>query len=443
MPPRARAPSRGRPFPEAELVLAGRAWERGRLRHVEVGFGEGGTIVAVGRDLRARHRRDLGDAVLIPSATDIHVHLREPGGPDSGENIASGTMQAVLGGIGTVGEMPNTDPPTTSVERLESKGSRVRGRAACDVVLYAAARTSASIPTLGRVAGAFKLYGSPTTGIEEPPPLGSWRELLDAVRATDLPLSVHAEDPGKFVPGGPAPISLADWAAARPGVAESEAVRELLSVAGWTRLNVAHVTMSATAERIRHAGFCSEATPHHLLLALENREIGARGKVNPPLRSERERAALYEEFANGRIPILASDHAPHPLEQKERPFGEAPSGMPGVETMLPLFLARVAAGSLSLPVLQAAACDRPARWLGLASGRLAPGFRGHVMAVDFRRKVSLQDRRLHGDCGWSAFEGWEAVFPFEHYLDGELVVRDGEYVGRPAGRVLRPEFARP
>jgi dihydroorotase len=111
--------------------------------------------------------------------------------------------------------------------------------------------------------------------------------------------------------------------------------------------------------------------------------------------------------------------------------------------MLPLLLARVRAGELDLEVLLRAACDRPARWLGQPIGRIAAGHRAHLIVVDFRARTSLSGRRLHSACGWTPFEGWEAILPREHYRDGVRIVEEGEYVGAPTGRVVRPEFALP
>ncbi len=200
------------------------------------------------------------------------------------------------------------------------------------------------------------------------------------------------------------------------------------------------MTTAAAGARIRSAGFSFEATPQHLLLS-ERSSSDPRFKVNPPLRSETERRALWESFRRGEVPILASDHAPHSAEAKDRPFERAPSGMPGVETMLPLLLARVRAGALDLPTLIAAACDRPARWLGQPVGRIAPGHRANLIVVDFRARHPLSARTLHAPCGWTAFEGTEAILPREHYRDGKRLVEAGEFVGALRGRVVRPEFA--
>ena len=424
---------------EPELVLAGRAFVRGRLQPVEIAIDADGRIRSVGRVRTGAARHDVGDSVILPAATDAHVHFREPGGSSEVESIASGTVEAALGGVALVGDMPNTEPPVSDLESLESKQRRVVGRAAVDVLLYAAPLRPSSVDRLARHAGAFKVYLSPTTGISEPLTAETLPALLERIAASGLPVTVHAEDPTRFAPHlvarGPV-----DWNAARPVESEQAALEKLLPVVPGLRLHIAHVTTARAAARLRSAGVSFEATPHHLLLH-DRSGHDARFKVNPPLRTAAEQRALWEAFRRGEVPCLASDHAPHASERKDLPFEKAPSGMPGVETMLPLLLARVRAGELDLATLLRVACDRPARWLGQPLGRIAPGHRANLLVVDFRTRTRLAARLLHAPCGWTAFEGHEAVFPREHYLDGAAIVRDGEYVGRPLGRVVRPEFA--
>lgn len=409
---------------------------------MEVGVDDTGMIVAIGKDLRAPRRHDVGDLLLLPSATDLHVHLRDPGPSPDVESFAAGTIEAAVAGVGLVGDMPNTDPPVTDVERLESKAVRARDRLAVDVLLYASVTSRAPIEELGRRAGAFKLYMSPTTEVTEPPDPEELARLLERVRWTDLPLSVHAEDPGEFAMD-PEPRDLAEWNRARPIRAEARAVDRLLGSAPLgLRLHIAHVTDSKVAERVQAAGYSSEATGHHLLIG-GNVKPPARAKVNPPLRSLPDRQALWEAFRAGVVGCLASDHAPHSSQAKDLPFERAPSGVPGLETTLPLLLDRVRAGDLSFARLLDAACDRPARWFGQPRGRIEVGHRADLLVVDFRRRRTITARTLHGPCGWSPFEGWEAVFPMEHYRRGERIVVDGEYVGTPRGEIVRPEFARP
>jgi dihydroorotase len=418
-------------------VLAGRAFVRGRLQPVEIGIDEAGWIQSVGRVRDGGQRHDVGDAVILPAATDLHVHLREPGG--DGESIASGTIEAALGGVTLVGEMPNTDPPVTSIDRLEEKESLVRGRAAVDVLLYGSPSVPRSVPGLAARAGAFKIYLSPTTGIDDVPDPTHLAQLLQRLSGIDLPVSVHAEDPTKFSDRGTIDGPSA-WNSHRPPRAERAALEHLRPAPDRLRLHVAHVTTAAAAGELRERGRSFEASAHHLLLSVRSGTDG-RFKVNPPLRSEADRAGLWAAFARGEVPCLASDHAPHPVDRKTLRFDQVPSGMPGLETTVPLLLARVRSGELPLEVLLGAACDRPARWFGQPLGRIAPGHRANLLVVDFRERRPLRAADLHAPCGWTAFEGWDAVLPREHWRDGERIVRDGEYVGRPTGRVVVPEFS--
>jgi dihydroorotase len=407
---------------------------------VEIGISEDGTILSVGKVRSDAPRHDVGEGVILPSATDLHVHFREPGGPEGVESIATGTTQAAVGGVALVGEMPNTDPPVTDVEALIDKEGRVEGRATVDVLLYASPTRPRALDRVSTRAGAFKLYLSPTTGIDTPPEPAELGPLLARLVELGLPVAVHAEDPAMFRSASD-PKDATGWDSVRPPAAERDAIERLLSLAPPAlRLHVAHVTLPESVDRLRAAGVSFEATPHHLLLSERSRK-DALTKVNPPLRSEKERRGLWERFLRGDVPCVASDHAPHSLAAKERAFPLAPSGMPGVETLLPLLLASVRSGALSLPVLAAAACDRPARWLGQPHGRIAPGHRAHLLVVDFRQRTRIDPRRLLAPCGWTAFEGWEAIFPREHYFHGQKIVADGEFVGRPTGVVVRPEFA--
>jgi dihydroorotase len=406
---------------------------------VEIAIGADGRIVSVGRVRGGGPRHDVGDSVILPAATDLHVHLRDPPGIAGVENFESGTTAAAIGGVGLVGEMPNTSPPVVDAGGIDAKARRAIGRASVDVLLYADAVASVDPAAVARTAGAFKLYLSPTTGLARAPPLAEVPEILRRLAPCALPVSVHAEDPGLFPPGriaqGPT-----DWNACRPPAAELAAIDALAGAPPALRLNVAHVTTLAAVRRAREVAGACEATPHHLLLS-DRSGNDARFKVNPPLRTDEERRGLWDAFCRGEVPLLASDHAPHAPDEKARPFAEAPSGVPGVETMLPLMLARVRAGELGLPTLLAAACDRPARWFGQPMGRIAVGHRANLLVVDFRRRTSIEGRRLHSACRWTPFEGREAIFPVEHYRDGERIVEDGEHVGGAVGRVVRPEFA--
>lgn len=421
------------------LILAGRALVRGRIQPVELAVDDLGRIQAIGKIREGAPRHDVGDAVILPAATDLHVHFREPGGPVEAETIATGTVGAALGGVTLVGDMPNTRPPVVDVESWQDKSRLVEGRAAIDLLLYAMPSRPEELAALSRRAGGFKVYLAPTTGVEHPPSLSQLPSLWRRLAELRLPVSVHAEDPSRFLASG-RPTSPPEWNACRPVAAEESALETMTRAPRVLRLHAAHVTTVESVRRLREAGLSFEATPHHLLLS-DRSGSGPEFKANPPLRSEARRRELWEAFCRGEIPIVASDHAPHPLDAKQLPFDRAPSGVPGVETLLPLLLARVRSGDLNLGVLVSAACDRPARWLGQPLGRLAPGHRANLIVVDFTHRSKVAGRALQSPCGWTPFEGWEAVRPREHYRDGERIVEDGEFVGRTAGKVVRPEYA--
>ena len=419
-------------------VIAGRAYLGGRIQPVELGVDDAGVIVRVARTVRGDERFDFGDRLLLPAATDLHVHFRDPGGAEPAETFASGTTQAALGGVGLVADMPNTVPPVTTLDRLQDKLDRTRHRLNVDLLLYAAATPTAPLARLATLAGAFKLFLAPTTGVDEPPDPAQLRTILEGVAASGLALTVHAEDPASFGPTEGIE-DLAGWNAARPVAAEEKAVEALRSAPPGLRLHVAHVTDAGVARRLAEAGHSFEATPHHLLL--NDSGADTKRKVNPPLRAEAARAALYEEFTAGRIPCLASDHAPHALSAKEVAFPRAPSGLPGVETMLPLWLEECRHGALPLSVLLNAACERPARWLGVPMGRIAVGHSAHLLVIDFRQRRPIRARDLHAPVGWTPFEGRTGVFPQQVLHYGETIVEDGQFIGRAIGRVVRPEYA--
>ncbi|MGI0131702.1 MAG: hypothetical protein ACREDK_01190 [Thermoplasmata archaeon] len=423
-----------------DLVLAGRAFVHGRLQAIEIGIDDAGTIVQIGRDLRGGERVDVGERVILPAATDLHIHARDPVGSPSLESFPSATTQAALGGVALVGDMPNTSPAVRDAETALEKARRARGRIAVDVLLYGSAETPDGVRSMAPHVGGFKLFLGPTTGMPTPPDANDRPALLGAVASTGLPLAVHAEDPREFVPD-PRPRDPVAWDHHRPPASEESAVQAILAIAPPAlRLHFAHITAPSVAERIRGAGHSFEATPHHLLLS-ERTFQDARGKVNPPLRPEATRRGLLAEFDAGRVPCLASDHAPHTRDEKDLPFPQAPSGVPGVETLFPLFLARVRDGGLSLPTLLGAACDRPARWLGVPRGRIAVGHLAALVAVDFRRTRRITAEHLHAPCGWTPFEGWNAIFPTDHFRGTQRIVEEGEFVGSLSGAVVRPEFA--
>jgi len=410
-------------------VIRGRVFFRGRLEPLSLGIAEDGRIAAVKKVLRGDEEIDYGDALILPGCVDIHVHMREPGLTQK-DDFRSGTRSAAIGGVTTIADMPNTEPPVTSARAYDEKVAALQGRSVIDYALYAAPRSPDSVAPLDK-AIAFKAYMAGSTGALQ---VGAneLQGILRGAEASKKLVAVHAEDPAKFQTGKVR--GLEDHAAARPKEAEANAVTWLASVRGNTRVHVAHVTCVEALDAIP-AGFTCEATPHHMFLD-SSRPLGGLGKVNPPLRSAADRAALWDAFRAGRIDVVASDHAPHTLDEKQAPFDEAPAGVPGVATSFPLLMRRTRAGEIELARLVATMATRPAEILGLAKGTIDVGRDADLVVVDPRSSEPIRARRLRYKCGWTPFEGMDACFPRAVYLRGEAVVEEGEPVSEDRGQLM-------
>lgn len=412
-----------------DLVVEGRAFVKGKLVQCCVGI-EGGIIRSIRKVLRGDEHADYGDKLLLPGAVDPHVHFRDPGLTRK-EDFSTGTASAAFGGVTCVLDMPNTRPPVLTVDSVEDKARTAARKAWVDFGLIGGASVG-SDP--GRIAGrvvAFKLYMSSVTGRLLVSAERDVERTVASVAGTGRLLCVHAEDESKI--GQAREEGLSGHDRRRPAEAEASAL-EILSRAGAERgVHICHVSSMKGLDAIGAQSWTKEACPHHLLLH-KGLRLGTYGKVNPPLRAKEESEALFEAFRSGRIDVLASDHAPHTIEEKELEFDEAPSGMPGVETSLPVMLALVKKGALDLGVLVRAACERPAQIFGINKGRIEVGMDADIVVVDPKEMGKVSARALHSRCGWTAFEGWEALFPQATYVRGIRIVEDGGLVGEVVGR---------
>jgi len=410
------------------LVVKGRVFFKGRLEAAAVGIADG-KVVAVKKVLRGEETSDFGDSLILPGCVDAHVHLRDPGLTRK-EDFPSGTRSAALGGVSTVADMPNTVPPVTTRVAFEEKAAALRGRAAVDYALYAAPRSGSAVPRMPDAIG-FKVYMAETTGdlqIDEE----AMEDVLEAAGDADRLVVVHAEDARRFT--RPARGGLEGHHMARPKESEVSAIQALGKMSRGARVHVAHVTCTEALDAVP-AGVTKEATPHHLLLDFR-RDLKAFGKVNPPLRSPEDRGALWRAYVEGRVDLVASDHAPHAIEEKEELFPEAPSGLPGVATSFPLLLRRVKAGDLALERLVETIAEGPARVLGIEKGTIAVGRDADLVVVDPRDVRRVTAKRVRYACGWTPFEGMEACFPEAVLLRGEPVVEDGEPAAEGLGRMI-------
>jgi dihydroorotase len=409
-----------------------------------------GRIAAIGRigEIAAREEIHIHGLTVLPGVIDPQVHFREPGLTHK-EDLATGTMAAIKGGVTTVFEMPNTNPPTTTAETLTDKLSRADGRAWCDHAFFIGATEEnaeelSDLEQLPGCAGVKMFMGSSTGTL-----LVGEDEGVEAVlRSGRRRIAVHAEDEARLRErlalvrdsGNPSlhPVWRDEETALRA------TLRLLLLARRWGRpVHVLHVTTAEEMDLLgRNKDIATvEVTPQHLTLAAPDcyRDLGTLAQMNPPIRDARHRDALWRGVEEGIIDCLGSDHAPHTLEEKARPYPASPSGMPGVETMLPIMLDHAAAGRLSLLRLVDLISTGPARVYGIAAkGRVAVGYDADLVIVDLKLRKTIRAVELASKCGWTPFEdvtvtGW----PVMTALRGTIIMRDGTPQGRPCGRPAR------
>jgi dihydroorotase len=433
-----------------DLVLrGGRVATPGGVVEADVAIAEG-RIAAIGRigEVSAREELRIEGLTVLPGVIDPQVHFREPGLTHK-EDLATGTAAAIKGGVTTIFEMPNTSPPTTTAEALQDKLARARGRAWCDHAFFVGAteENAGELAELERLPGCagVKMFMGSSTGTL----LVGEDEGVEAVlRGGRRRIAVHAEDEARLrerlplVQGSGDPSLHPVW---RDEETALRATMRLLSIARrcGRPVHVLHVTTAEEMDLLaRHKDIATvEVPPQHLTLVAPDcyRALGTLAQMNPPIRDARHRDALWRGVAEGIVDCLGSDHAPHTLEEKARPYPTSPSGMPGVETLLPIMLDHVAAGRLSLERLVDLTSAGPARIYGIAAkGRVAVGYDADLVLVDRKRTETIRAERLASRCGWTPFEGKEVTgWPVMTILRGRIAMREGELLDAPGGAPVR------
>jgi dihydroorotase len=409
-----------------ELVIRTRIIQSGAFRNVSIGIDKG-RISAIRPDLVGEREFHFEDYLALPGGVDIHTHMREPGFEEK-ENFFTGTRSAAFGGTTTILDMPNTVPATDSARNLEDKLDIVRENANVDFGLYAQLSDIDEIEKMATMAIGFKLFMAETTSAKAS--ASSLEVLLNNPHLKGRVVTVHAEDPEQFSRDECADLHMHNQI--RNMKAESEAVKRVLAIETPARLNLAHLTTAECVDMARKRKISFEITPHHVLLD-EMMPIGTRGKVNPPLRKRAVADKLFAVMKTGRA-IIASDHAPHTIEEKSGDFKTAPSGLPGVETRIPLMLALAQKGALKHQAVQDMCCQLPADLFGLKKGRIEPGYDADIAFYDTDDMVKIDASKLHSKCGWSPFEGFDAIFPKGVMLRGNMIVRGGQLVAERTGK---------
>jgi dihydroorotase len=404
-----------------------------------------GRIVAIGDRVDARGEVvDARGLTLLPGVIDPQVHFREPGATHK-EDLATGSRAAAAGGVTAFLDMPNNDPPATTRAAIAAKLARAAGRCAAHYGFFLGA-TPDNFDEVARAEGVpgIKIFMGSSTGTL----LVNEQSALDRHFAVArVPIAVHAEDEDRL--RARRSLLTRPDPALHPLIRDEEAAliatRRAVALAEKhaRRLHVLHLSTAEEADLLRRRPrdglVTSETLPQYLWLdASLYPKLGTRLQMNPPVRDRRHGEALWAALLDGTIDCLATDHAPHTLEEKARPYGEAPSGMPGVETSLPLMLHGVHEGRCTLRHVVRWMCEGPARIYGLRrKGRLEVGFDGDVVLVDRKQARTVRAGDLFTKVGWSPFEGWTLHgWPVLTALLGRPVFREGAHVEGVFGEPL-------
>jgi len=408
----------------------------------------GGRTAAIG-DLSRASAGETVDCTglhILPGVVDSQVHFREPG-LEHKEDLETGSRAAVLGGVTAVFEMPNTNPLTISEAALADKVARARRRMHCDFAFWVGGTrdNAGDVGELERLPGAagIKVFMGSSTGdllVEDDD------GVLSILKNTRRRAAFHSEDEfrlreraGLKIAGDPASHPV--W---RDEIAALRCTERLVQVARKARARI-HVLHISTAEEIAflrgHKDVAScEATPHHLTLSAEDyARLGTLIQMNPPVRAARHRDGVWLGVADGVVDILGSDHAPHTLEEKAKPYPASPSGMTGVQTLVPIMLDHVNAGRLSLPRFVDLTSHGPNRLFGMAcKGRIAAGYDADFTIVDLKRSETITNAQAGSKAGWTPYDGRRVTgWPVGTFVRGMRVMWEGEITTPGRGEPVR------
>ena len=408
-----------------------------------------GKIAAIGT-LASQSAGEIIDATglhVLPGVIDSQVHFREPGAEHK-ETLADGSRSAVMGGVTAVFEMPNTNPLTISAETLADKVARGRKGMFCDFAFYVGATREnvGELPELERLPGSagIKVFMGSSTGnllVDDE------EGLSRVIAAISRRAAFHSEDEARLIErqgvrreGDPA--SHTEWRDPQAALMSTERLVRLAREHG-KRVHVLHISTGEEMDFLcQHKDVASvEITPQHLTLTVPDayEALGTKAQMNPPLRDAANQERLWWGLTQGVVDVLGSDHAPHTLEEKALAYPASPSGMPGVQTLVPIMLDHVNTGRLSLMRFVDLTAHGPQRIVGIAGkGRIAAGYDADFTIVDMAAKRTIEDDWVVSHCGWTPFAGRTVTgWPQGTIIRGKRIMWEDEILGAAGGEPVR------
>ena len=428
------------------IIKNGSCFINGKLEKIDIAL-SGNKIKKIGKiELNSSKVFDATDKLVLPGIIDTQVHFREPGSTDR-EDLESGSRAAVLGGITSVFEMPNTNPPTSNLIEFEKKLNLAKDRMHCNYAFYFGA-TPENVDQLSKLKGlkgccGVKLFAGSSTGKLL---VAKEEDIEKVISNSDRVVSIHSEDEEilnlrkKFIKEGNV-HSHPEW---RNNECAMSSTRRVVKIAERynKQIHVLHVTTKEEVDflAMHKKNVTFEITPQHLTLYAPDcyDKLGSLAQMNPPIRKKEHYDRLWIAVKNSIVDILGSDHAPHSKEDKSKKYPASPSGMPGVQTILPIMLHHINNKKLSLEQLIKLMCENPCKIFGIKNkGYIKEGFDADLTIIDMNKEQTIKNEIMATKCGWTPFHDMTIKgFPVATIINGKTVMSNGKVINEGSGQPL-------
>jgi len=428
------------------IIKNGSCYIEGKFQNTDIAL-SGNKIIKIGKiDLNSAKVFDASGKVVLPGVIDTQVHFREPGANDA-ENLESGSRAAIAGGVTSVFEMPNTNPPTSTFKEFNKKLMAAKNRMFCNYAFYFGATPNnmkelASVNTLEGCCGVKLFAGSSTGNLL----VSQEKDIEKVISNSSKIISVHSEDENillsrkKFIKEGDV-TSHPVW---RNEECAFESTKRVVRIAQKykKKIHILHVTTKQEIDFFteKRDGVTFEITPQHLTLFAPDcyEKLKTFSQMNPPLRSRDHHDRLWDAVKESLVSTIGSDHAPHTKEEKNRKYPLSPSGMPGVQTLLPVMLDHVNKGKLKIEQLIKLVCENPCDLFGIKNkGYIKENYDADLTVVDMNKEVVIKDSWIESKCGWTPFNNYKVKgFPVATLVNGEIVMENSKIISPAKGKPL-------
>ena len=429
------------------IIKNGSCYIDGKLTQTDIGL-SGNKIKKIGKiELNSSKVYDATDKVVLPGIIDTQTHFREPGSTDV-EDLESGSRAAVLGGVTSLFEMPNTNPPTSNLVEFDKKLQLAKNRMHSNYAFYfgATPKNIKQLSKLKDVEGCcgVKLFAGSSTGKLL---VDKEADIEKVISSSDRVVSIHSEDEEilnlrkKFIKEGDV-HSHPEWRNTECAISSTRRVVKIAERYN-KKIHVLHVTTKEEVDflAMHKKNVTFEITPQHLTLYAPDcyDKLGTYAQMNPPLRTKEHYDRLWVAIKNNIVDVLGSDHAPHSKENKNKNYPNTPSGMPGVQTIFPIMLDHVNNGKLTLEQLIKLMCENPCKIFGIKNkGYLKEGYDADLTIADMNKEVTIKDEMIASKCGWTPFNNHKVKgFPVGTIVNGNLVMSDGKVIVESKGTPLK------